>query len=330
MAINVANLKPASLKAKEVATVDYVDIGVNTATAVANAAQITANSKVAPNEVAAAVNNNTTTINGSKITTGTILADTIGNNAITSTKIANTLVSDNYSPQNAGWLISRNGNVEFANAYIRGTIDSSIIKGATISGSNIFSANYFIATDAGAPYYTSIINDFSTSIPGPSSRPLWHDQGHYIQLPTISTYSFNYSDTNQYARFRHQWVTISSYVNINYGENTRDARWYGQQGYLNRSDGVRLCTTPYYDGGALQLFDDRSGSRTVSGWDNGVYWVLTSCKGCGSGWTITVSYSFNYNGNYLVYPNMYLVNWNGDTTYYIINSNTSWTINNAN
>ena len=64
MPLNLSSIKPASLKSKEVATKEYVD--VTTASAIAGSGF------VLPSEVAAAINNNTTTIDGSKITVGTI------------------------------------------------------------------------------------------------------------------------------------------------------------------------------------------------------------------------------------------------------------------
>ena len=77
-------------------------------------------SRVLPDGVADAINNNTTTINGSKITTGTILAAQIAANAITASKIA------------AGTITSS----KIAN----GTITTTHIAGGTITTSDI-SAN---------------------------------------------------------------------------------------------------------------------------------------------------------------------------------------------
>ena len=75
MPLNLSTIKPAVLKAKEVATQEYVDN--TTASALANSGF------VLPKEVAAAINNNTTTIDGSKITTWTIQAGAIAAGAIT-------------------------------------------------------------------------------------------------------------------------------------------------------------------------------------------------------------------------------------------------------
>jgi len=65
MPLNVGNLVPASLKSKEVATQEYVDNGILNS------------GYVLPEEVAQAINTNTTTIDGAKITTGSINASDI-------------------------------------------------------------------------------------------------------------------------------------------------------------------------------------------------------------------------------------------------------------
>ena len=132
MPLNISTITPAVLKAKEVATQEYVD---NTT---ANA--LAGSGFVLPSEVAAAINNNITTIDGSKITTGTIQAGAIAAEAITADKlaansvttnsiaagavgsinIASTLQSDNYSSNTSGWVIRKNGTAEFMDVILAG------------------------------------------------------------------------------------------------------------------------------------------------------------------------------------------------------------------
>lgn len=106
MSLNVSTITPASLKAKEVATEEYVD------TAVSN---MTISDATWQAKVQEAVNNDMTTINGSHIITGTIGADQIAANSI----MANMINAD-----------AINGKV----------IKGSIIEGASITGSVIKSS----------------------------------------------------------------------------------------------------------------------------------------------------------------------------------------------
>lgn len=85
----------------------------------ANTANSNALARTLPAEVAAAVNNNTTTINGSKITTGTISANEITANTITANeiinlgvteaKIANNSVSNLQTSNNSAFSVSQGG-----------------------------------------------------------------------------------------------------------------------------------------------------------------------------------------------------------------------------
>lgn len=112
MPLNLSTIRPAVLKAKEVATQEYVDN--TTASALANSGF------VLPAEVANAINTNTTTIDGSKITTGTIQAGAIAAGAITADKVS----ADVFSGQ----------------TIIGGNIYGTRIEGASILGAVIKSS----------------------------------------------------------------------------------------------------------------------------------------------------------------------------------------------
>lgn len=79
-------------------------------------------------------------LNAAKITAGTIDAARIGANSITASHLAVTtslvvgqvIQSSNYTAGSAGWRITGDGNAEFNNVTVRGTIESSTITGGTI------------------------------------------------------------------------------------------------------------------------------------------------------------------------------------------------------
>ena len=71
MPINTATITPASLKAKEVATEDYVDSAVS---------NVSIDDATWQTKVQQALDSDTTTIDGAKITTGSINANRLGAN----------------------------------------------------------------------------------------------------------------------------------------------------------------------------------------------------------------------------------------------------------
>jgi hypothetical protein len=97
----------------------------------AYAAQLAANSKVAAADVANAINNNVTTINGAKITTGTIIASQIQLYGINTSQLNN----------NAGWTndAAANNALSIANSKItQYDVQNAIINNVTsISGAKI-------------------------------------------------------------------------------------------------------------------------------------------------------------------------------------------------
>ena len=105
---------------------------------------------------AADVNANTTTISGGKITTNTIDADAIKTSTLNAKTITlgttggdSIIKSGNYSAGSAGWQIKANGDAEFNNVTVRGTIATSTIgAGSTVSVAGaIQSSNYSLGTD---------------------------------------------------------------------------------------------------------------------------------------------------------------------------------------
>ena len=102
MSLNVSTITPASLKAKEVATEEYVD------TAVSN---VTISDATWQAKVQEAVNNNATTIDGSRIVTGSIAADKIMVNDLFSKNITYTGVITGGNQAGGGIIRSYNGSM---------------------------------------------------------------------------------------------------------------------------------------------------------------------------------------------------------------------------
>ena len=107
---------------------------------------------------AADVNANTTTITGGKITTGTLDADAIKTSTLNAKTITlgttggdSIIKSGNYSAGSAGWQIKANGDAEFNNVTVRGTIATSTINASntlTVTGA-IQSADFDTSPEAG-------------------------------------------------------------------------------------------------------------------------------------------------------------------------------------
>lgn len=102
MALNVSTLTAASLKAKEVATEDYVD------TAVSN---MTISDATWQAKVQEAVNNDMTTINGSHIVTGSIAASKINVNDLFAQNITYNGVITGGTAQGGGIIKSYDGSM---------------------------------------------------------------------------------------------------------------------------------------------------------------------------------------------------------------------------
>lgn len=143
MSLNVSTITPASLKAKEVATEEYVD------TAVSN---MTISDATWQAKVQEAVNNNATTIDGSHIVTGSIAADKIAANTITADRFTSTtgqssvwagggLVSQNFNGNVVGGIGNPTQGFRLSSNAAGTSADPNIyggyIKGGTIDGATL-------------------------------------------------------------------------------------------------------------------------------------------------------------------------------------------------
>ena len=102
MPINIATITPASLKAKEVATEDYVDSAVN---------NVSIDDATWQTKVQQALDSNTTTIDGARITTGSVAADKIMVNDLFSKNITYTGVITGGNQVGGGIIQSYNGGM---------------------------------------------------------------------------------------------------------------------------------------------------------------------------------------------------------------------------
>lgn len=88
------------------------------------------------------------TLNGATIIARTITSDQIRVGSITASELSNNIIlvnntirSNNYVANSAGWQISNTGSAEFNNVTVRGTVAASTVTGSTISGGSIAGSN---------------------------------------------------------------------------------------------------------------------------------------------------------------------------------------------
>ena len=74
----------------------------------------------------------------SDIGVGAVTTPTIGDDAVTITKLANVLQSTNYVAGTTGWEITTAGNVEFSDGTFRGTL---VVGGTTLNSNNTLNSN---------------------------------------------------------------------------------------------------------------------------------------------------------------------------------------------
>ena len=163
MALNVNTITPASLKAKEVATEDYVDSAVS---------NVSIDDATWQTKVQQALDSNTTTIDGAKITTGSIAAAQIAANSISADRLSPT--SGNSTVWSGGGLISNNfngnvvGNIGTPTQGFRlssnaaGTsadpnIYGAYIKGATLEGTTMSTGDIRVSADGYPANYGPIM-----------------------------------------------------------------------------------------------------------------------------------------------------------------------------
>lgn len=102
-------------------------------------------------QVVAAIEERVLNPRGIRVQANSITANEIAANSITATELAanvvlvnNIIKSNNYASGSAGWAINGNGNAEFSNVTVRGTVvaNNGSIAGINISSSSIYSSDY--------------------------------------------------------------------------------------------------------------------------------------------------------------------------------------------
>lgn len=164
--------------------------------------------KITSGGAAADINNNTTTISGGKITTNTIAANALTTSTMTARTItlsgADSILQGNYTAGSAGWQIKGDGNAEFNNVTIRGTLEActvgtgqtlSILGDITLSGSadmRIIGSNGTISFyDNTSDYYPKILI-YNVGTPTISMRNSGNVSTEEMQLTTNSLlYSYS-------------------------------------------------------------------------------------------------------------------------------------------
>lgn len=113
---------------------DYYSDRTDLLNAIATKAKDIADGKITAGGAAADINNNATTISGGKITTNTIDADAIKTSTLNAKTITlgttggdSIIKSGNYYAGYTGWQIKANGDAEFNNVVVRGTIAACTI-----------------------------------------------------------------------------------------------------------------------------------------------------------------------------------------------------------
>lgn len=174
MALNITTIQPASIKAKNVATEEYVDTEIDSLTKVEDISW--------QSQVQAAINNNSTYIDGGKIVTNTLYGDRLIGNTVSADKLTSStgtsttwtgggLVSQNFNGNVAGSIgsptqgfrLSSNASGTYADpniygAYIRG----AYVNGATLEGVSMDIASIRVRSATNSANYGSVTS-FLTS-----------------------------------------------------------------------------------------------------------------------------------------------------------------------
>jgi hypothetical protein len=264
-------------------TANSAQTTANTANSTANSAYSVADSKVLPSDVANAINTNTTTIDGAKITTGSLSVGTaeIADAAITNIKIGSVVESSNYVPGTTGWHINKTGFCEFGEGLFRGTIESSIIRSSVV----VFSTQVR-ETEALDPFYTYPL-DTSSSV-GVSDSVIVNGWV-YRTSAAFGFWAYNAlpSGFEEPNHFRTYTVPIEV---SSYSSSFTDTYVIGARLDLYTSTGTFLATMCSYSGSTS------SGSWTVV--QNGltIHRDATVNAALGSAHAnITISGTYNYN-----------------------------------
>lgn len=127
--------------------------------------------------------------------------------SVTNQKIGQIIKSDDYVPNQSGWIINKSGNAEYNNIKVRGTVDGSLIKGSIIQGSQLIGSAFLAPTelDDGSLTYVALNSDLSWS----DTVSLGSTGYTYRYFEPVNIRSADYSDTDENYRFRRHNVSGS-------------------------------------------------------------------------------------------------------------------------
>ena len=138
-------------------------------------------------------------------TDGKLTADYInvdGLNVASAAVFSGDVTSDDFVVDQSGWQILQNGVVEINNLKARGSIDGALINGSTIKGSVIQGTAFVALTEFGGNY-AGFVSNQSWSASGETANEGW------VYTPYINIFSANYSDTNEFRRYRRHAIDAS-------------------------------------------------------------------------------------------------------------------------
>lgn len=134
--------------------------------------------------------------------------------SITNAKIGEFIESDNFVSNQSGWNINKQGNAEFNNVKVRGKVEGSEITGSTIKGSAIIGSAFLAPTE---------LDDGSSTLVGLATNLTWSDIASrnaywgpewYHFMEPIDIYSADYSDLDEYRRYRRHLINATCTISI--------------------------------------------------------------------------------------------------------------------
>jgi hypothetical protein len=142
--IGVAAVGAAAIQDLAVTNAKIANLAIDDAkVAGLSAAKITAGTIAADRLDSNVITSKVLSVDWAKITNASVTSAQIADAAITSAKIASTIQSDNYASGSAGWRINRSGTAEFYNITLRGKITAGATPATQVEvGANVASAGH--------------------------------------------------------------------------------------------------------------------------------------------------------------------------------------------
>jgi hypothetical protein len=237
-------------------------------------------------------------VDTANIAAGAIVEAKIGDGEITNAKIGNFIQSTNYSSGSTGWSINKNGNAEFSNAVVRGTIYASAgaIGGSVIESDKVKSSNYsagvngWMLNNDGTIYAQNINSGAYTWYAWPSSGGGFHTSrygvlmGNYNAGHAYFQYWTNYDGNGPGRYFSFGSANGARYLNIDDGGISTNMNLNGCDGTFSgtlTASAVNAVNTININGDAVTIPRVVGGgfSGISSGaWRRGPYITITNAE----------------------------------------------------